>query len=251
MLAGITDIYVITTPQDSEAYQRALGHGEMFGISISYIVQEKPNGIAEAFILTEEFVGNNSVCLILGDNIFWGRDLSHNIDRAIKNLKSGFSTIFAYQVSDPHRYGVVEVNGNRQAISLEEKPQEPKSNYAITGLYFYNSSVFEKAKKIKPSLRGELEITDLNNIFLDENSLLVEILGRGFSWIDTGTHESLLEAGNFIKSIESHQGYKIACLEEIALVKGWLHAAELLENITEMPNTGYYAYIRQLISNAN
>ncbi|MDA7842770.1 glucose-1-phosphate thymidylyltransferase RfbA [Methylophilaceae bacterium] len=225
MLAGIKDILIITTPEDQSNFQRALGNGEMFGVKLSYAVQPKPDGLAQAFIIGEEFINKDSVCLVLGDNIFWGQGLTSILKNAV-NRKTGAS-IFGYQVLDPERFGVVAFDKNKKVISLEEKPTKPKSNYAVTGLYFYDNQVVDLAKKVKPSQRGELEITTLNQMYMEQGNLNVELLGRGFAWLDTGTCESLLEASSFVETIEKRQGYKIACLEEVAYNNGWLSNKKL------------------------
>ena len=229
MLAGIREILIITTPEDQESFKRLLGDGSRFGVELSYTIQPSPDGLAQAFILGEEFIGSDDVCLLLGDNIFYGQGFSPKLKHAVENAKNGQgATVFGYQVKDPERFGVVEFDENQKAISIEEKPAKPKSDLAVTGLYFYDNSVVEIAKQVKPSHRGELEITCLNEIYLKQNKLNVEILGRGFAWLDTGTHESLLEAAQFVETIEKRQGYKIACLEEIALNYGWLTKQEVL-----------------------
>ena len=232
MLAGIREILIISTPEDLPRFEELLGNGSDWGIRLEYKVQPNPDGLAQAFILGEEFIGNDSVCLILGDNIFFGHGFSDSLKEASK-LKGG-AVVFGYQVKDPERFGVVEFDENGKAISLEEKPAQPKSNYAVTGLYFYDKHVVEYAKQIKPSARGELEITDLNKIYLEKGNLDVELLGQGFTWLDTGTHESLVDATNFVKTVETHQNRKIACLEEIAYNNGWISKDEL--------NTAYELY---------
>ena len=246
MLADIRDILIITTPQDLSSYKRLLGDGRDFGINFSYVIQDKPNGLAEAFILGEDFIGDDNVALILGDNIFYGQGFSPTLQVA-KSRKSG-ATVFGYAVKDPGRFGVVEFDANKRAISIEEKPLKPKSNMAVTGLYFYDNSVVEIAKSIKPSDRGELEITSINDIYLKQGNLNVEVLGRGFAWLDTGTHESLLEASHFVQTIELRQGYKIACLEEIAFSKGWLSVDELAKAAKKMGKNGYGDYLQELMS---
>ena len=246
MLADIRDILIITTPEDLSSYKRLLGDGKEFGIKLSYVIQDNPNGLAEAFILGEDFIGGDNVALILGDNIFYGQGFSPSLHKA-RSRMSG-ATIFGYPVKDPSRYGVVEFDAGMQAISIEEKPQKPKSNMAVTGLYFYDNSVIEIAKKIKPSDRGELEITSVNNEYLKKGALNVEVLGRGFAWLDTGTHESLLEASHFVQTIELRQGYKIACLEEIAFSKGWLSLERLDKAAKKMDKNGYGKYLNELIS---
>ena len=228
MLAGIKEILIISTPEDHESFVRMLGDGSDYGINLQYKIQPSPDGLAQAFILGEDFIGNDSVCLILGDNIFWGQGFTPLLQNAA-NQKKG-ATIFGYQVIDPQRFGVVEFDDNRKAISIEEKPDSPKSNYAVTGLYFYDNNVVEMAKQVKPSNRGELEITTLNQMYLDRGELSVQVLGRGFAWLDTGTYESLLEAALFVETVEKRQGYKIACIEEIAWRKGWITNEKILES---------------------
>jgi glucose-1-phosphate thymidylyltransferase len=245
MLAGIDDILIITTPEDQSGFIRALGDGSDFGIRLTYKIQPSPDGLAQAFIIGEEFIGNDSVCLVLGDNIFWGHGFTPILEKAASRV--GGATVFGYQVNDPERFGVVEFNDEQKAISLEEKPDNPRSNFAVTGLYFYDNDVVEMAKKVKPSDRGELEITTLNQMYLDKGNLNVEILGRGFAWLDTGTHETLLEAAMFVETIEKRQGYKIACLEEIALNNGWLSDNQMLKASEKMSKNSYGKYIYSLI----
>lgn len=245
MLAGIRDILMITTPHDQEAFQRVLGDGSEFGISISYAIQESPDGLAQAFIIGEGFIGDDSVCLALGDNIFWGQGFTPKLLQAATRQKG--ATVFGYQVKDPERFGVVEFNEQYKAISIEEKPVNPKSNYAVTGLYFYDNDVVEIAKQIKPSTRGELEITCVNQAYLDRGDLQVELLGRGFAWLDTGTHESLLEAAMFVETIEKRQGYKIACLEEVAWQQGWLSDEQVLQSGKALSKNSYGQYLLSLI----
>jgi glucose-1-phosphate thymidylyltransferase len=245
MLAGIQDILIITTPEDLPSYQRLLKNGEQFGININYATQETPNGLAQAFIIGEKFIGNDNVCLILGDNIFYGQGFTPKLKQAIHNLQG--ATIFAYQVTDPERFGVVEFDQNMKAISIEEKPNSPKSNYAVTGLYFYDNDVIEIAKMIKPSSRGEYEISCINQYYLETNKLHVELLGRGFAWLDTGTHESLLEASMFVQTIEHRQGLKIACLEEIGLLNNWLNLDMIQNNIKNIPKNSYQRYLKGLL----
>lgn len=245
MLAGIKDILIITTPEDQASFKRMLGDGKDFGINLSYAVQPSPDGLAQAFIIGEEFIGNDSVCLVLGDNIFWGQGFSPILKNAA-NRQNG-ATVFGYQVKDPHRFGVVEFDQNRKAISLEEKPQNPKSNFAVTGLYFYDNDVVKMAKEVKPSARGELEITTLNQMYLERGDLHVELLGRGFAWLDTGTHESLLEAAMFVETIEKRQGYKVACLEEIAWRNKWLSNEQVLETAKALSKNGYGQYLKELV----
>lgn len=245
MLAEIRDILIISTPQDLPNFKKLLKDGSQFGVNFSYIEQPSPDGLAQAFILGDEFIGNDNVAMILGDNIFYGNNFSSMLINA-KNRKSG-ATVFAYQVKDPERFGVVEFDKNNKAISIEEKPKNPKSNYAVTGLYFYDNRVVEYAKKLKPSARGELEITDLNRIYLENKELNVEVLGRGFAWLDTGTHNSLLQAGQYVHTIEENQGVKIACLEEIAYRKGFLTKEQLQEQVKKYKNNEYFNYIANLI----
>src|SRR5690554_5612046 len=251
MLAGIRDILIITTPEDQAGFKRALGNGEQFGINLSYAIQPSPDGLAQAFIIGEEFIGNDSVCLVLGDNIFYGQGFTPKLKQAAENAKSGKgATVFGYQVKDPERFGVVEFDENHQAISIEEKPAEPKSHYAVTGLYFYDNRVVDIAKQVKPSHRGELEITCVNRAYLEQGNLNVELLGRGFAWLDTGTHESLLEAAQFVETIEKRQGYKIACLEEIAFNQGWMSHEQLQTQATQLKKNGYGEYLQDLLEDA-
>lgn len=248
MLAGIRDILIITTPEDQSSFQRLLGDGSDFGINLEYAAQSSPDGLAQAFIIGEEFIGNDSVCLVLGDNIFYGQGFTPKLKFAVQNAKNGEgATVFGYQVKDPERFGVVEFDSNFKALSIEEKPAKPKSHYAVTGLYFYDNSVVEIAKKVEPSERGELEITCVNNAYLEKNNLNVELLGRGFAWLDTGTHESLLEAASFVETIEKRQGYKIACLEEIAFNQGWLDKKDIVKLATPLLKNGYGEYLIELI----
>ncbi|WP_368485326.1 glucose-1-phosphate thymidylyltransferase RfbA [Pseudoalteromonas sp. SD03] len=248
MLAGIREVLIITTPEDSDSFKRLLGDGSQFGIELSYTIQPSPDGLAQAFILGEDFIGNDDVCLVLGDNIFYGQGFTPKLKQAVENAKSGKdATVFGYQVKDPERFGVVEFNEQQKAISIEEKPVKPKSHFAVTGLYFYDNSVVELAKQVEPSARGELEITCLNEIYLEQGKLNVEILGRGFAWLDTGTHESLLEAAQFVETIEKRQGYKIACLEEIAFNYGWLSKQELEVLAKPFLKNSYGQYLMQLI----
>ena len=249
MLAGISEIMLITTPEDCDAFKRLLGDGSQFGIELSYTVQPSPDGLAQAFILGEEFIGSDDVCLVLGDNIFYGQGFSPKLKHALENAKKGQgATVFGYQVKDPERFGVVEFDKNQKAISIEEKPTKPKSNLAVTGLYFYDNSVVELAKQVKPSHRGELEITCLNELYLKQGKLNVEVLGRGFAWLDTGTHESLLEAAQFVETIEKRQGYKIACLEEIGFNNGWLTEHQIKECAKPMLKNSYGQYLMGLIA---
>ena len=249
MLAGIKDILIITTPNDIENFKKLLGDGKRFGINLSYKIQEAPNGLAEAFIVGEDFIQDDNVTLILGDNIFFGPKFSTLLKRAVNDVNNnGGGNIFAYVVKDPQRYGIVEVDENLNAISIEEKPQNPKSNYAVTGLYIYDNKVVEYAKNLKPSPRGELEITDINNIYLKKGNLRTEILGRGFAWLDTGTHQSLLRAGQYVQTIEENQGIKIACLEEVAYRMGFLTKEEILNQVKDYKNNEYYNYIKDIVS---
>lgn len=241
MLAGIKDILVITTPRDSESFQVLLGDGSQWGMNISYKVQPSPDGLAQAFIIGEEFINGEGCALILGDNIFYGHDLSKLVKNATQ--KDDGATVFAYYVKDPERYGIVEFDKNRKAISLEEKPEKPKSNFAVTGLYFYDKNVVEYAKSIKPSARGELEITDLNKIYLEKGNLNVEILGRGYAWLDTGTHESLLQAASFVETVQDRQGLKIACPEEIAYNLGYINKEQLKELAKPLAKNEYGKYL--------
>ena len=243
-MAGINDILLISTREDIGAYQSLLGDGSCFGIRLQYKIQEQPKGIAEAFILGENFIGNDPVCLILGDNIFYGIDFSKQLENFVKHKKSEkIATIFGYTVKDPHRYGVIEIDDNGKVISIEEKPRHPKSNQAVVGLYFYPNSVIQIAKQIQPSARGELEITSLNNHYLIQGALKVEQLGEGFTWLDTGTHESLLEASQFIETIEKRQGVKIGCLEEVAFKKELISKKQLLESANQMKDSSYGQYL--------
>ena len=246
MLAGIQDILIITTPEDQEGFIRMLGNGSDFGVNLTYKIQPSPDGLAQAFIIGEEFIGNDGVCLALGDNIFWGQGFSSILKRAASR-KSGAS-LFGYQVKDPNRFGVVAFDENRKAVSIEEKPENPKSNFAVTGLYFYDNDVIEMAKQVKPSHRGELEITTINQMYLERGDLNVELLGRGFAWLDTGTHESVLEAAMFVETIEKRQGYKIACLEEIALNNGWLSNEQVMKTAVALAKNGYGQYLADLIN---
>ena len=245
MLAGIQDILIITTPEDQSGFIRTLGDGSDFGINLTYKVQPSPDGLAQAFIIGEDFIGNDNVCLVLGDNIFWGQGFTP-ILKSAANRNSGAS-VFGYQVKDPERFGVVAFDKNQKAISLEEKPEKPQSNFAVTGLYFYDNDVIEMAKKVKPSYRGELEITTLNQMYLERGDLNVELLGRGFAWLDTGTHESLLEAAMFVETIEKRQGYKIACLEEIAWNNGWITRKQLFDFGKKLEKNSYGKYLMNMV----
>lgn len=249
MLAGIQEILIITTPEDQSSFIRVLGDGSEFGVNLSYKVQPSPDGLAQAFTLGEEFIGKDSVCLVLGDNIFWGQGFTPILKNAVNRSKG--ATVFGYQVKDPERFGVVAFDENKKAISLEEKPKKPQSNFAVTGLYFYDNDVVEMAKKVKPSQRGELEITTLNQMYLERGGLHVELLGRGFAWLDTGTHESLLEAAMFVETIEKRQGYKIACLEEIAWRNGWLSDNQVLQSAKALSKNSYGQYLLNLIGGSS
>ena len=244
MLAGIKDILIISTPTDTPRFEQLFGDGSELGLSLEYKVQEEPNGLAQAFIIGEKFIGDDSVCLILGDNIYYGGGLSKMLQRTAAK-KSG-ATVFGYHVNDPERFGVVEFDEGMQAVSIEEKPAEPKSNYAVTGLYFYDNKVVDIAKKIKPSTRGELEITDINKAYLEAGELTVEVMGRGFAWLDTGTHESLLEAGTFIETIEKRQNLKVACLEEISYRMGYITREQLIELAQPLKKNEYGQYMLRL-----
>ena len=244
MLAGITDILVISTPEFTPLFEQLLGDGSEWGISLTYKVQEKPNGLAEAFILGADFIGDDSVCLILGDNIYYGSGLSKLVQEAAQ--KTDGATVFGYHVNDPERFGVVEFDSNMKALSIEEKPKNPKSNYAVTGLYFYDNTVVEKAKNLKPSDRGELEITDINKLYLDEGKLDVKVMGRGYAWLDTGTHDSMMDASSFIATIQKRQNLKVACLEEIAYRMGYISKEKLVELAQPMKKNDYGQYLLRL-----
>ncbi len=249
MLSGIKEILIISTPEDIDGYKRLLGDGKKYGINLEYAIQEKPEGLAQAFIIGEDFIGGDSVCLVLGDNIFYGPDFTPKLKQAATRMSG--ATVFGYQVRDPERFGVVEFDQDMKVLSIEEKPEKPKSNYAVTGLYFYDNDVVNIAKNVKPSHRGELEITCVNNEYLNRGNLNVSILGRGFAWLDTGTHDSLLEAGQFVATVEKRQGFKIACLEEIALSKGGLSKTQIMELAGELGKNGYSDYLLRLIKEKN
>lgn len=246
MLAGIQDILIITTPEDKESFERLLGDGSQFGVRLQYAIQPSPDGLAQAFIIGEEFIGDSNVCLVLGDNIFYGQGFTPMLKQAVARAKG--ATVFGYQVKDPERFGVVEFDEQKRAISLEEKPKQPKSNFAVTGLYFYDNDVIQIAKEVKPSDRGELEITTVNQMYLERGDLNVELLGRGFAWLDTGTHASLLEAAQFVETLEKRQGYKVACLEEISLNNGWLSKEQVLEIGQSMSKNDYGQYLISLVT---
>jgi glucose-1-phosphate thymidylyltransferase len=245
MLAGMREILIISTPEDLPCFRKLLGDGSLYGIKLTYAEQPSPDGLAQAFIIGEEFIGKDPCCLILGDNIFYGQHFSDNL-RSASSQQHG-ATVFGYHVSDPERFGVVEFDKTGRALSIEEKPLKPKSNYAVTGLYFYDNDVVQIAKSIKPSERGELEITDVNRAYLEQNTLNVEMLGRGFAWLDTGTHDSLLEASHFVHTIEQRQGLKVACLEEIAYNNGWITAEQLGAQADKLKKTGYGQYLQKLL----
>ena len=248
MLAGIREILIISTPTDLPHFKKLLGSGEQFGLKFDYVEQPSPDGLAQAFILGENFIGKDSAALVLGDNIFYGPGFSAMLKKAVKTAEEkGEATIFGYPVKDPERFGVVSFNENGKAQTIEEKPKEPKSNYAVTGLYFYDNSVVEYAKNLKPSARGELEITDLNRIYLENNKLNVELFGRGFAWLDTGTHKSLLQAGQYVQTIEENQGIKIACLEEVAYRMGFLDKESINKVADKYKNNEYYSYVKNLM----
>ncbi|UMY64188.1 MULTISPECIES: glucose-1-phosphate thymidylyltransferase RfbA [unclassified Pseudomonas] len=245
MLAGIQDILIISTPQDTPRFEQLLGDGHRWGINITYAVQPSPDGLAQAFLIGEDFIGNDPAALVLGDNIYYGHDFQYLLRSAMD--RQGSASVFAYHVQDPERYGVVEFDGQGNAISLEEKPAKPKSNYAVTGLYFYDNDVIEIAKGIRPSGRGELEITDVNRTYLEQHRLSVEIMGRGYAWLDTGTHDSLLEASGYIATIERRQGLKVACPEEVAYRQGWIGAEQLLKLAEPLAKNGYGQYLKRLV----
>lgn len=249
MLAGIRDILIISTPVDLPNFKRLLGDGSQFGVKFSYKEQPSPDGLAQAFILGKEFIGNDCACLILGDNIFYGGGFSGKLKNVVKNIENNSgATVFGYPVKDPQRFGVVEFDGDGKVLSIEEKPKNPKSNYAVTGLYFYDNKVVEYAKSLKPSARGEFEITDLNNIYLRKNQLNVELLGRGFAWLDTGTHQSLLQAGQFVRTVEENQGIKIACLEEVAYRMGFVTKEDLQKTLENYNNNEYFNYVKDMLN---
>ena len=248
MSAGIRDILIISTPQDTPRFQELLGDGNQFGLTLSYAVQPSPDGLAQAFIIGKEFIGNDCVAMILGDNIFSGHGLKKRLHQAVKNAEAGNgATVFGYYVDDPWRFGIVEFDESGKAVSIEEKPEHPKSNYCVTGLYFYDNRVVEYAKNLKPSPRGELEITDLNRIYLENGQLNVELLGQGFTWLDTGTHESLIEASEFVRTVESHQNRKIGCLEDIAYMNGWISREQVEAVITLYKNNQYGRYLQDVL----
>ena len=248
MNAGIRDILIISTPQDLPRFEALLGDGKQFGVNLSYVEQPSPDGLAQAFILGEEFIGDDSVAMVLGDNIFAGSGLNERLKDAVKNAESGKgATVFGYYVDDPERFGIVEFDARGKAVSIEEKPEHPKSNYCVTGLYFYDNRVVEYAKGLKPSKRGELEITDLNRIYLEQGELNVELLGQGFTWLDTGTHESLVDATNFIKTVETHQHRKIACLEEIGYLNGWITREDVLKVYEVLKKNQYGQYLKDVL----
>lgn len=248
MLAGIRDILIITTPEDQASFKRALGSGEQFGVNLCYEIQPSPDGLAQAFIIGEKFIGDDSVCLVLGDNIFYGQGFVPKLREAVKQIDGhGGATVFGYQVKDPERFGVVAFDSAKKAISIEEKPSRPKSHFAVTGLYFYDNRVVDIAKAVQPSSRGELEITDVNRAYLGNGELNVNLLGRGFAWLDTGTHESLLEAAQFVETIEKRQGYKIACLEEIGYNQGWLSKEKVEQQAQELRKNSYGEYLGALV----
>lgn len=246
MLAGIREVLIITTPEDNESFKRLLGDGSDFGIQLSYAVQPSPDGLAQAFLIGEKFIGNDSVCLVLGDNIFYGQHFTQSLQEAAKSVETKGATVFGYQVKDPERFGVVEFDEHFRALSIEEKPAKPKSNWAVTGLYFYDNRVVEFAKQVKPSARGELEITTLNEMYLNDGSLNVQLLGRGFAWLDTGTHDSLHDAAAFVKTVQNLQNLQVACLEEVAYHNGWLSLEQLEVLAKPMAKNEYGQYLLRL-----
>lgn len=249
MNAGIRDILIISTPQDTPRFKDLLGNGNQFGVNLTYAVQPSPDGLAQAFIIGADFIGDAGVAMVLGDNIFAGHGLNKRLRNAVKNAEIGKgATVFGYYVDDPERFGIVEFDANGKAVSIEEKPEKPKSNYCVTGLYFYDNKVVSYAKNLKPSARGELEITDLNRIYLENNALNVELLGQGFTWLDTGTHESLVDATNFVKTIETHQHRKIACLEEIAYLNGWISREDVMKVYEEVKKNQYGQYLLDVLA---
>lgn len=248
MNAGIRDIFIISTPQDTPRFKNLLGNGNQFGVNLTYAVQPSPDGLAQAFIIGADFIGDDDVAMVLGDNIFAGHGLNKRLRNAVKNAEIGKgATVFGYYVDDPERFGIVEFDANGKAVSIDEKPEKPKSNYCVTGLYFYDNKVVSYAKNLKPSARGELEITDLNRIYLENNALNVELLGQGFTWLDTGTHESLVDATNFVKTIETHQHRKIACLEEIAYLNGWISREDVMKVYEEVKKNQYGQYLLDVL----
>lgn len=247
MSAGIRDILIISTPEDTPRFEALLSDGHQFGVNLSYAVQPSPDGLAQAFIIGEKFIGDDSVAMVLGDNIFAGHGLENRLEAAVENAKNRTATVFGYYVDDPERFGIVEFDETGKAISIEEKPEKPKSNYCVTGLYFYDNRVVDYAKSLTPSPRGELEITDLNRIYLNNGELNVELLGQGYTWLDAGTHESLVEATNFVKTVETHQHRKIACLEEIAYLKGWIDREQLVEAVQPLKKNQYGTYLMDVL----
>ena len=248
MNAGINEILIISTPEDTPRFEKLFGNGKELGLKLNYAVQEQPNGLAQAFVIGSKFIGSDSVAMVLGDNIFAGHGLKKRLRAAVQNAENGKgATVFGYYVDDPQRFGIVEFDKNGKAVSIEEKPTKPKSNYCVTGLYFYDNRVVEYAKRLKPSARGEYEITDLNRIYLEKNNLHVEVLGQGFTWLDTGTHESLVDATNFIKTVETHQHRKVGCLEEIAYLNGWINKDQLIKLYKSMNNNQYGQYLKDII----
>ena len=248
MMAGIRDILIISTPQDTPRFESLLGSGNQFGVNLQLAVQPSPDGLAQAFIIGADFIGSDSIAMVLGDNIFAGHGIKKRLQKAVENAETGKgATVFGYYVDDPERFGIVEFDSTGKAVSIEEKPEKPKSNYCVTGLYFYDNRVVDYAKSLKPSPRGELEITDLNRIYLENNALNVELLGQGFTWLDTGTHESLVEATNFVKTVESHQHRKIACLEEIAYLNGWISKDDVMAVYEELKKNQYGQYLKDVL----